>query len=139
MFSNIQCPEKRDRIKVKNCGRKPAISPEKSEELKNWLLSDPRNRFVLFGQIPRLAPELDLSHHGAKAIQRAFKSQRYGRRISKRKGFSDTSEHRQSRLEFALAAIQWTPERLSQQMFSDDVWAHGGANTWRSVAVQLFL
>ena len=107
----------------------------KAEELKNWLLSNPRNRFVPFGQIPRLAPELDLGHCGGKAIRRAFKSQGYGRRISKRKGFSDTPEHRQRRLEFAVAAIQWTPERLSQQMFSDEVWAHGGANTRRSVTV----
>ena len=122
-------------LRQKNCGRKPAISPEKAEELKNWLLSDPRNRFVPFGQIPRLAPELDLGHCGGKAIRRAFKSQGYGRRISKRKGFSDTPEHRQRRLEFAVAAIQWTPERLSQQMFSDEVWAHGGANTRRSVTV----
>ncbi|CAJ2651960.1 unnamed protein product [Trifolium pratense] len=72
-----------------------------------------------FGQIPRPALELDLGHHGVKAIRRAFKSQGYGRRISKRKEFSDTPEHRQSRREFAVAAIQWTRERLSQQMFSD--------------------
>ena len=53
----------------------------------------------------------------------------------KRKGFSDAPENRQSRLEFALAAIQWTPERLSQQMFSDEVQAHGGVNTRRSATV----
>ena len=77
-----------------------------------------------FGKIPSLAPQLDLGQNGMKAIRRAFQSQRYERRTLKRKGFSDTPEHRQNRLEFALAAVQWTPERLSQQMFSDEVWAH---------------
>ena len=122
-------------VKSKNSGRHAAISQEKAVQLKNWLLSDPRHRFVPFGKIPSLAPQLDLGQNGMKAIRRAFQSQGYERRTSKRKGFSDTPEHRQNRLEFALDAIQWTPERLSQQMFSDEVWAHGGANTRRSCTV----
>ena len=122
-------------VKSKNSGRHAAISQEKAVQLKNWLLSDPRHLFVPFGKIPSLAPQLDLGQNGMKAIRRAFQSQGYERRTSKRKGFSDTPEHRQNRLEFALDAIQWTPERLSQQMFSNEVWAHGGANTPRYCTV----
>ena len=69
------------------------------------------------------------------AIRKAFKSQGYERRISNRKGFSNKPELREARLNFALRAIEWTITRLCQQMFSDEVLAHGGANSRRFVTV----
>lgn len=62
-------------------------------------------------------------------------SKGYECRTSKIKLYSDTIEHREARLNFALGAIKWTAARLGHQIFSDKVCAHGGANSWRSVTV----
>ncbi|KAH6698232.1 hypothetical protein BKA61DRAFT_622479 [Leptodontidium sp. MPI-SDFR-AT-0119] len=41
------------------------------------------------------------------------------------------------RREFAEEGLTWTPERLAQQIFSDEVWAHGGAHTQSYVSCKL--
>jgi len=40
------------------------------------------------------------------------------------------------RLAFAQQGIQWTRERLYHQIFSDEVWAMGGAHTEEYVTVK---
>jgi len=42
----------------------------------------------------------------------------------------------QERVDFAEEAITWTPERLFHQIFSDEVWAMGGAHTQSYVTVK---
>lgn len=37
---------------------------------------------------------------------------------------SNTPEHCEARLNFALGAIDWTIDRLYLQIFSDEVWGH---------------
>ena len=92
---------------------------------------------MTYKSIPEMAPELELQGYGAKAIQTAVESQGFGRRVSKRKGFSNQEIHRQKRLEFALDAREWDRQRLYSQMFSDEVWANWGANTRNFVTVQV--
>lgn len=92
---------------------------------------------MTYKSIPEMAPELELQGYGAKAIQTAVESQGFGRRVSKRKGFSNQEIHRQKRLEFALDAREWDRQRLYSQMFSDEVWANWGANSRNFVTVQV--
>jgi hypothetical protein len=42
----------------------------------------------------------------------------------------------QKRLDFAREAINWSQERLFSQIFSDEVWAIGGAHTYLFVTVK---
>jgi len=60
----------------------------------------------------------------------------YGRRVAKRKGFSDDPHIMAERLEFASEAIKWSKERLYRQIFSDKVWASGGAHTQTYVTMK---
>jgi hypothetical protein len=60
----------------------------------------------------------------------------YGRRIAKRKGFSDDPEVIAKRLAFAKEGITWTPNRLFYRIFSDEVWAFGGAHTQLYITVK---
>jgi len=53
----------------------------------------------------------------------------YGRRSTKRKGFSDDPEVMRERVVFIEQGIQWSRERLYRQIFSDEVWAMDGAHT----------
>ena len=66
-----------------------------------------------------------------------MKSLGYCRRVAKRKGFSDDPEVMRQRLEFARQAINWSQERLYSQIFSDEVWAMGGAHTLSFVTVKV--
>jgi hypothetical protein len=60
----------------------------------------------------------------------------YGRRVAKRKGFSDDPEVMAERVAFAEEGKTWSKERLYQQIFSDEVWAFGGAHTQSYVTVK---
>ncbi|KAH6667441.1 hypothetical protein B0J14DRAFT_567448 [Halenospora varia] len=73
------------------------------------------------GRMPR--------REGEKAIDTAFKLLRYKRQVAHRKGFSDNHIVKQLRVDFAREAITWSRRRLYRQMFSDEVWAMGGAHT----------
>ena len=84
-----------------------------------------------------MAPELGLQGYGKRAIRTAVESQGFGRRVSKRKGFSNQESHKEHRLHFALCAREWDRERLNSQIFSDEVWAYWGANTRNFVTVQV--
>jgi hypothetical protein len=98
-------------------------------------LADPSHRRISFHHLPSYAPDLGLQEYRFKAIRTAFKSIGYGRRVAKRKGFSDDLVVIANRLAFAREAITWSQERLFLQAFSDKVWAHGGAFTQSYVTV----
>lgn len=117
------------------CGRKPKISTPKRRQLEQWLLTSPSHRRIAFHHIPAIAPHLDLQY-GEHTILTAFKLVGYGRRVAKRKGFSDDPGVMAERLEFASEAIKWSKERLYRQIFSDEVWAHRGAHTQSYVTVK---
>ena len=118
-------------------GGKPAIPQDKAREIVSWICREPCNRRVPYKRIPDMAPELGLQGLGKRAIRTAVESQGFGRRVSKRKGFSNQEIHRQKRLEFALNAREWDRQRLYSQMFSDEVWANWGANNRNFVSVQV--
>jgi hypothetical protein len=118
-------PQKKNR-----CGRKPKVNTPTRHRLENWLLESPSRRHIAFKHIRELAPlELSLQDCGGQAIRIAFKLIGYGRRVAKRKGFSDDPEVMQERVDFAEEGKTWTPDRLYYQIFSDEVWAMGGAHT----------
>jgi len=69
-------------------------------------------------------------------MRTAFKLVGYGRRVAKKKGFSDDPVIIRERVDFAEEGLTWTPERLFHQIFSDEVWASGGAYTQSYVTVK---
>ncbi|KAG4427265.1 hypothetical protein IFR05_017252, partial [Cadophora sp. M221] len=95
--------------------------------LRDWLLQSPSHRHIAPKHIPSLVPEF--SAYGEEATRTGLKLVGYSRRIAKRKGFSDDPEVYRERLEFAEEAKHWSLERVLQQIFSDEVWAFGGAHT----------
>jgi DDE superfamily endonuclease len=79
---------------------------------------------------------MNLNRVGEQAITTAFKLLGYARRKSVKKGFSDDPVVCRKRLEFAEEAVYWTKERLYRQMFTDEVWAMGGAHTMEYITVK---
>lgn len=73
---------------------------------------------------------------GEKAMKTAFRQLGYVRRAAKRKGFSEDPRVKQLRYQFALDAVNWSRERVGNQIFSDEVWANGGAHTTSYVMVK---
>ena len=118
----------------KKCSKKPGLSTPRKKALEAWLLESPSRRHVPWRQIPLRAPEF--SDFGEQAISTAMKALGYRRRVAKRKGFSTDPDVMRERLEFAQEAINWTRERLYLQIFSDEVWAKGGAHTVSFVTVK---
>lgn len=118
-------------------GRKPKIDTPRRSALEKWLLESPSRRHVAWKHIRELTPpELCLQDTGEYAIRTAFKLVGYGRRVAKRKGFSDDPEVIQERIDFTREGLTWTPERLFHQIFSDEVWAMGGAHTQSYVTLK---
>jgi hypothetical protein len=113
-------------------GVKPKLSTPEKRALEAWLLESPSRRHIPWRQIPLCAPEF--SGIGEHAIYTAMKSLGYCRRVAKRKGFSTDPIVMQKRL--VRQAITWSRERLYSQIFSDEVWAMGGAHTLSFVTVQ---
>ena len=111
------------------------ISTPKREEMKRWLLASPSHRHIPFSYLPALAPELHLDNCGFEAIRTGFREIGFGRRVAKRKGFSDNPVVMARHVQFAKEGLTWSRERLRQQAFSDEIWAHGGAFTQSYVTV----
>jgi len=57
-------------------------------------------------------------------------------RTAPRKGFSDDPIVKRERVQFAQEVITWDRTRLYNQIFSDEVWAMGGAHTVQYVTVK---
>jgi len=118
-------------------GKKPLIKTPTRHRLEQWLLESPSRRHISFRHIGTLAPpELGIQDCGPQAIRTAFKLVGYSRRVAKRKGFSDDPAVMAERLAFAKEGITWTPEKLFHQIFSNEVWASGGAHTQSFVTVK---
>lgn len=100
--------------------------------LKNWLLASPAHRRLPYRTISVLLPEL---YAGEQAIRTAMQEMGYCRRASKKKGFSTDPRVIALRKAFAEEAITWSRERVQRQIFSDEVWAMGGAHTTSFVTV----
>lgn len=115
-------------------GRKPGIRTPQRRTLETWLLHSPSHRRIAYKQIPFRLPEL--STFGDKAITTAMRSMGYKRRTAPRKGFSEDPLVMREREAFAREAITWDRERLYRQIFSDEVWAMGGAHTVQYITVK---
>ena len=116
------------------CRHKPKLSTPRRKALEAWLLESPSRRHIPWRQIPLYTPEF--SDIGEYAISTAMKSLGYCRRVAKRKGFSTEPRVMGERLEFVQQAINWSRERLYSQIFSDEVWAMGGAHTRSFVTIK---
>lgn len=112
------------------------INTPTRRSLEQWLIASPSHRRVAYKYISAVAPP-ELQGYGKKAIRTAFKLVGYGRRVARKKGFSDDPEVWQERLDFATEAVNWSAERLFSQIFSDEVWAFGGAHTQSYVSCKV--
>ena len=115
-------------------GRQPAIRTPQRIALETWLLQSPSHRRLRYNQIPLRLPQLE--GFGHDAIHTAMRTMGYVRRTAPRKGFSDDPVVCAERLAFAQQGITWDRARLYNQMFSDEVWAMGGAHTVQYVTVK---
>lgn len=102
--------------------------------IENWLHESPSHHHIAPRNIPHYLPEL--GEVGEKAMHSAIDLLGYCRRSSKKKGYSDDPVVCRQRLEFAREALNWTKERVMNQIFSDEVWAMGGAHTASYVTVR---
>jgi hypothetical protein len=114
-------------------GRPPQLCTPQRRELETWLLESPSHRRVPFRNIPLYLPHLNVK---GQSIGTAFKILGYCRRTSKKKGFSDDAGVMAERVAFAQEGITWSRQRVQKQMFSDEVWANGGAHTVSYVTVK---
>ena len=113
-------------------GKRPTLNTPQKATLQHWLQESPSHRRVPYRHIPRYYPE---RYVGEEAIRTAMQELGYCRRTSKKKGFSDDPKVWALRKAFAEEGITWTRERVQRQMFSDEVWAMGGAHTASFVTV----
>ena len=77
------------------------VIKESQKELVNWLLQSPSHRHIAFKHIASFALGLGLEGYGTEAIRTAFRKEGYGRRIAKRKRFSDDPVVMAHRVQFA--------------------------------------
>src|SRR5271165_2194899 len=120
-----------------NCRHKPPLlcTPQRTA-LNQWLHASPSHTRIPWRQVPLRAPELHLQDVGQKALHTAFDLLGYCRRTSKKKGYSEDPEVMAERLAFAQDGITWSRARLESQLFTDEVWAMGGAHTTSYVTVR---
>ena len=114
------------------CGVKPALKTPQKQVLKQWLQESPSHRRVPYQYIPRYFPEIGA---GEQAFRTAINALGYTRRASKKKGFSTDPAVMARRLAFAQEAIQWSRERLYNQVFSDEVWVIGRVHITSHITV----
>ena len=111
----------------KKSGRHALLNTPRRQELQQWLLASPSRRHIPWKAIPSVAPQF--SNVGEVAITTAMKQLGYKRRIAVKKGFSDDPVVMRQRVAFAEQAKTWDRRRLALLLFSDEVWAKGGAHT----------
>jgi len=111
----------------RKCGRPILLNTLRRQQLHKWLLTSPSRRYIPWKAIPLCAPEF--SDVGEKAIISAMKALGYKRRPAVKKGFSDDPDVMEARLLFAQEGITWDRHRIACILFSDEVWAKGGAHT----------
>jgi hypothetical protein len=113
-------------------GRNPFIKTPNRNYLAQWIEASPSHRRIAYTKIP---------HHtglpfGTKAIHTAFDLIGYTRKKSHKKGFSDDPAVARKQLAFAEQGLTWSFKRVMNQIFSDEVWAMGGAHTEQYVSVK---
>ena len=97
----------------------------------------PSRRYIAFKYIPQITPlRFGLQNRGPQVIRTTFKLVGYGRRIAPKKRFSEDPGVMRERVDFAVEAITWTPKRLFNQIFLDEVWAMGGTHTQSWITVK---
>ena len=111
----------------KKSGRAPLLNTPRRRRLHEWLLASPSRRHIPWKAIPLCAPEF--GDVGELAIQTAMQSLGYKRRLAVKKGFSEDPVVTNQRLTFAREGITWDRQRVASLLFSDEVWAKGGAHT----------
>jgi hypothetical protein len=112
---------------------RPKLHTPQKQILDQFFLESPSHRHVPFRRIPDLLPELNAKED---AIRTAASELGYCRRKAHKKGFSDDPRVWAQRLAFAEEGITWDRDRVQRQMFSDEVWAMGGAHTESWVTVK---
>lgn len=113
----------------KNKAGRPLLRTPTRNYLQHWLQLSPSHARIPWRSIPARAPELQLDGVGEKAMKTAFRQLGYVRRTAKRKGVLEDPRVKQLRYQFALEAVNWSRQRVGNQIFSDEVWANGGAHT----------
>jgi hypothetical protein len=111
----------------KKSSRHALLDTPRQQELQQWLLASPSQRHIPWRAIPLCAPQF--SNIGEVAITTAIQQLGYKRRKAIRKGFSDNPIVMRKRVTFAEQAKTWDRRRLALLLFSDKVWAKGGAHT----------
>jgi hypothetical protein len=111
----------------------PKLHTPQKQILERFFLESPSHRRVPFRQIPDLLPKLNAKED---AIRTTARELGYCRRKSHKKGFSDDPRVWAQRLAFIEEGITWDRDRVQRQMFSDEVWAMGGAHTESWVIVK---
>jgi hypothetical protein len=113
-------------------GRDPFMKTPDRNYLAQWIEASPSHRRIAYAKIPRHTG----LPFGTKAIHTAFDLIGYTRKKSHKKGFSDDPAVARKRLAFAEQGLTWSFERVMNQIFSDEVWAMGGAHTEQYVSVK---
>jgi hypothetical protein len=112
---------------------RPKLHTPQKQILDQFFLESLSHRRIPFRRIPDLLPELNAKED---AIRTAARELGYCRRKSHKKGFSDDPRVWAQRLAFIEEGITWDRDRVQRQMFSDEVWAMGGAHTESWVTVK---
>ena len=111
-------------------------TPER-QRLDQWLHASPSHTRIPWRQIPKRFPDLHfLQGVREVALHSAFDLLGYCRHTSKKKGYSEDLEVMTERVTFAQDGITWSRARLEAQLFSNEVWAMGGAHTTSYVTVR---
>jgi hypothetical protein len=101
-FTARQIQLAKQRLTPKKRHTKPKINTPTRRQLEQWLLQSPSHRHIAFKHIREVTPpQLGLQDCGGQAVRTAFKLVGYGRRVAKKKGFSDDPEVIQERVDFA--------------------------------------
>lgn len=90
--------------KKTHCGRDPKANTPTRQAWKQWLQESPSHRHIAYRHLPHLIPDI-FEGYGEQAIHTGFKLVGYGRRVSKRKGFSNDPEVMAEREAFAREGI----------------------------------
>ena len=106
-------------IQKKECGSKSLIRTPQRKALKDWLEQSSSHKRISFRYTLSAASDLGLEGVGKKTLKTVFRTLRYMRRTSIKKGFSDLPEYRIARVEFAREGITWPRDGLVDRIFSD--------------------
>jgi hypothetical protein len=124
-------------LRKSDCGRKSLLKTPERNRLQEWIERSPSHKRIAWKNLPRVCSRIPgLENAKYQAISTALRKLGYCRRTSKQKGFSDNPDVWDLRLQFAEKGLRMTKEDVMNIVFSDEVWAMGGAHTTSFVTVQ---